>query len=783
MTFYKPLLALFVILYSLTAFSYSISGEVRDSETNEAVFNCYVYDVNAKQKSITDSLGSFSLISEEESAALSFNHVSFYNKQLHLNKITGDTNIVVYLNKKVVEIADAVIVASAPRLKTTESYSVISIDQEMAEEKIATSLIDLLEEVPGITKQAEYFSPFVLRGLGGKRLLVTKDGNRRMGNFSQGFMGQNINIYDLEKVEVIKGPASVVYGPGAIAGIINMKSKYPFSIPGISGRVLTSYGLNNNERTILGAINRATLDHALSFSCRYRTAGEYVYQNKAMNSETTTSQVGGLRKIICGDEVAENSFYTDKDARLAYSYEGNNALRLSVESELHLGGPWGRPVGYNGTDDMVVTNKYDDTWHSAVSAVWKPERKVKSLEASVYYDWEQRDLQKDSYDIGSGLLSYREDISYENYYWGWRELTTLDLSKHIGLKTGSDGVFFRIQSPTVLTDYFLETTINNKVTKNAGVLIAGLFAESEYKEAENRFKIRAGLRVDYSNINEGSVHDTTLSEGRQGNLFAWNGTAGVVWQSWDNIFTSLQIARSCRLPDAKEMFISTSGSDGDIWGNSDLMPEYGFNIDAGLRGKLYNLTFDLSLFSNFLNDFIALEYWRNSGKKGSNYRYVNIDRARIFGGELAVHERWDAVLHPDNSIVYNGTLVYTQGDNLTDSPGWFGSGSPLRNIPPFNTKHDLSFRKKLSSYSSFYLGGDVRYYANQYRYASSADGGYFMPSYCLFGASAGFKYRRRSMVWDIKLKGDNLANNTYTAFESVIYSMGRNIKAMLVVTF
>ncbi len=778
-------MALFVMLNAQIAYSYSISGVVLDSETKKTVSNCYVYNSKYKKNAITDSVGSFRFSLGNEATVLSFNHVSFFGKQLQLNKIHSDTNIVVYLEKKVIEIGDAVVVATAPRIKTTESYSVISIDQNVIEEKIATSLIDILEEVPGITKQSEYFSPFVLRGLGGKRLLVTKDGNRRMGNFSKGFMGQSINIYDLEKVEVIKGPASVIYGPGAIAGIINMKSKYPFSIPGYSGRVLTSYGLNNNERTVLGAVNWASLDHALSFSCRYRTADDYVYRDKSTSGESVSSNVPYLRSFLCGDEIAENSFYTDKDARLAYSYEGNNALQLTIESELHLGGPWGRPIGYNSSDDMIVTNKNDDTWHSSISAVWKPEKNIKTLEASIYYDWEQRELFKDSYDIGSGLLSYREDISYENYYCGWRELTTSELTKRIELKTGTDGVYYRIKSPTELTDYFLETIIHNKVTKDAGVFVGGVFAESEYKTPENKLKLRAGLRADYSNINEGDVHDTTLTEGRKADLIAWNGTVSSVYQAWENIFISFQIARSCRLPDAKEMFICTSGSDGDIWGNSDLIPEHGLNIDAGIRGKLKdkNITFDMSLFSNFLNDFIALEYWRNSGKKGSNYHYVNVDRARIYGAELAVHMQWYEAFHPDNRFVYNSTYVYTQGDNLTDSPAWFGSGTPLRNIPPFNTKHDLTFRRILSSSSSYYLGGDVRYYANQYRYASSADGGYFMPAYCLFGASAGYKYHKHSVVWDFKLRCDNLANNTYTAFESVIYSMGRNIKAMLVITF
>jgi len=657
---------------------------------------------------------------------------------------------------------DVEVSASPLRQILTKSYSVTVIDSSVIEEKIATSLIDVLEEVPGITKQAEYHSAIALRGLGGKRLLFTEDGNRRMGNFSNGFMGQGINIYDLAKIEVIKGPASVKYGPGAIAGIINLETKSPFLRPGWHGKVLTSYGTNNREQNYLAGINWADLDQAFQFSARYRKADDYMAGK-------------GIR--------AENSEYCDKDFRVVYSRENSHSLRWTAESELHLGGPWGRPIGFNGTKYMRVYNEKDDTWHSALSLLWKPEQKLNRIEASIYFDKESRTQLKDSYDAGSGLLSYREEIRYHNYYMGWRMLSVFSLTKNTELNVGTDGVYYRIESPTKLTDYFLSTVINNKVTKNAGVSLAGVFTELETKILEGRLKFRAGLRADYSRITEGDVHDTLQVTGRTSNIFAWNGTTSVVYNAWRNIFLSLQVARSCRMPDATEMFIITSNSDGTVYGNPALNPEYGLNIDAGIRGNLGCWYFDCSLFANFLHDFISLEYWEESGKKGINYTYLNVDRARIVGAELSIGAKWLHVLHPDNRVIYNGTFVVTKGDKLTDSPGWWGDGVPLRNIPPFNTKQELMLRRMLNSSRSIYAGADIRYYTTQNRIAPSSDGGYVSPAYCLFGASAGFTYYRGNLKWDLKLKGDNLADNKYCPFESISYGMGRNWKVLLTVTF
>jgi len=752
-----------LVLSVKTGHAQIIRGLVFDGQTKVPIADFVISENVTHQVCISDSTGAFIIHPQKgKNVELCFSHLSYGKKIMSLKTPVSDTLIKVSFESKIRTIDDIQVVASPIRNVLTQSFAQTNIESFDIEENIATSLIDVLEMVPGITKRAEYHSPIALRGLGGKRILILKDGNRRMGNYSSGFMGQGINIYDLAKVEVIKGPASVKYGPGAMGGIINLISKYPFSDPGLHGRVMASYGANNQEKMILAGLNYAGFDHAFSLSGRFRDADNY----------------------IAGKGVEmENSYYRDKDVRASYSWENSHAFTLTAESELHLGGPWGHPLGFNGTEQMKVYNNTDNTWHSAITTSLSPEQKLKKALLSIYFDKEKRENLKDSYDIGTGSLSYREDIRYDNYYAGWRQLTEINLFKGSLLSVGADGVYYRIQSPTVYTDYFLETTIKNRVSKDAGVFLAGLYAENEYKSETERVKLRAGLRADYSNINEGDVHDTTLVEGGQSDVYTWNGTLGIVYQAYQQLFYSFQVARSCRMPDAREMFIITSNSDGVIYGNSDLTPEHGINLDAGIRGNKGVFVFDCSLFSNFLNDFISLEYWTNSGKKGINYTYYNIEKARIFGGELSLGAKINEFLSHNNSLNYNGTLVYTQGDNLTDASGWFGKGEPLRTIPPFNLNQNLTFRRIVTSAVSYYLGANVLYYATQNRIAPESEGGYVSPSYFLVGASGGITYNTRWAKYDLKLKGDNLTDNRYRAFESIMYSMGRNFKVLLSVTF
>ena len=762
---YKRILLLFSFLSILSTLSaQKITGYVLDESTNKAISSANITESSTGYKTKSNKNGYFfiQLNHSKKDVSLSFSYIGYESTRVRISQTKTDTLLYIYLKNKSQQLREVAITAPLIRQTLSESYSLTTIDETVIEEKIASSLIDVLEEVPGITKRSEYHSPIALRGLGGKRLLVTKDGNRRMGNFSGSFMGQGVNIYDLAKVEVLKGPASVKYGPGAITGIINMVSKSPFLRSGWHGKASASYGTNNKERTVLGSVNWANMDNALSISGRWRDADDFT--------------AGKGKK-------AENSEYHDRDLRASYTWEGNSYLLLNAESELHVGGPWGRPIGFNGTDYMRVYNPHDNTWHNAVSFTYSPEKKMKRMEGSLYFDKEYREQIKDSYDVGSGELSYREDVKYDNYYGGWRYLNLFSMNKQTELNVGTDGVYYRIKSPTEYTDYFLDTEIHNRVSKDAGVMLAGIFSEAEYHSSDDRLKLRGGLRADYSQINEGDVHDTLQTSGRKGDVIAWNGTAGAVYELKKNMFTSIQIARSCRMPDASEIFIVNSTSDGIVYGNSDLKPEYGLNLDAGFRGTTGWMSFDLSLFCNFLHNFISQEIWNNSGHKGVCYSYFNIDRARILGGELSVGMRLKSFLHPDNTLVYNSMYVYTQGDKLTDAPDWFSSGVPLRTIPPFNMYHEVSLRRLINSATSFYVSGNVRFYATQNRIAPSGDGGYVSPGYTLFGASAGYSHKGQLFDWDLKLHGDNLVDNRYRPFESLVYAMGRNVKLMLTIQF
>ena len=747
------------VLISLRATAESYEGYIFDKTTGLPLSFAHICDNSGKMICQSDEEGRFFIEKiNNDSLRLRASYVGYTLYEMSFTAKSSE--LLIAMSPESQKLNDVEVTALRSAININKQYAQTSVYDTRIEENISTSLIDILETVPGLYKKAEYHSPIVLRGLSGKRLLITLDGNRRMGSTSAGFTGQTVNIFDLEKIDVIKGPASVRYGPGAIAGIINMVRRSPFGSKGINGKVLTTYGENNNEYSALANISYNLGNAAFGIGGRYMTAEDMRYGNS---------------------ERAFNSNHTDKDISAFLALRKNESFSLTAEGNIHLGGPWGRAKGYNGTDYVLQTTEKDDNYHCSMTGIWKSDGFIKQADLSVYFDKDRmRDIRND-YDIASGRLSYSEDVSYDNYYSGWRMHAMTQLSTRSLLTVGTDGVFYRVDSPTVLTDYFKNFTISNRVAEDAGLFMGGVFAETETDIINERLKWIAGVRGDIANINEGNVHDTLSEKGRHEYIHAFNISTGLIYTPVEDLFISFNIARACRMPDATELFVETATTDGLVFGNADLKPEYGMNLDFGIRGGIGGVTFDISTFSNFLYDFIRRKVWKSAAKKGMNYRYENMEKSIIYGAEVSLGYNRKGIFSEKDNISYNGFAVWTKGYELKKDQKWFSrEGIPLNNIPPFNTRHELTYRYRIGYRSSVYAGLNFLLFDGRTEYAPNS---YPTGAYSLLGCQGGIKKRYKGCDYKFSVSVNNLTNEVYRPFESLIYGMGRNFKFMVAVEF
>ncbi|PYV08944.1 MAG: hypothetical protein DMG07_24360, partial [Acidobacteria bacterium] len=145
-------------------------------------------------------------------------------------------------------------------------------------EKNVQSLGDVLDRQLGVAKRS--FGPGtsrpILRGFDGDRVLVLQDGNR-IGSlgFQSGDHGEPIDILSLEKLEVVKGPSTLLYGSNAIGGVVNAITGHESAHKGTHGYVTGVAGSNNNQAGGGGGIEYGTEKWLFWANGSGQRAGDY----------------------------------------------------------------------------------------------------------------------------------------------------------------------------------------------------------------------------------------------------------------------------------------------------------------------------------------------------------------------------------------------------------------------------------------------------------------------------------------------------------------------------
>jgi iron complex outermembrane receptor protein len=318
-----------------------------ESDHNPIVFA----SISVKNSSIattTDALGRFEInIASEKQTIIVISHTNYYKKEIIVNDSLFSGKINIYLTPKAIQLSGVVVSAGLYEQsleKLTTPANVIA--QREIVDNMNSNMIDMVASIPGFTQVWEYHSPIILRGLNSNRLIVMKDGNQRIGTFPGGYFGQDMNIYDTRKVEIIKGPASVIYGSGAISGIINVISNEPFGNNKNSVQLHSGYGSNNNEFLEMIKLCHKKEKFGISMNAKYRKPGNMVYGS---------------------GEVAENSNVEDRDVAINTGYKFSDKHKIILNANYHYG-DWGKPRGFNGpTKRFTEIRNKEENFHTDIA--------------------------------------------------------------------------------------------------------------------------------------------------------------------------------------------------------------------------------------------------------------------------------------------------------------------------------------------------------------------------------------------------------------------------------
>lgn len=601
----------------------------------------------------------------------------------------------------------------------------------------AADIGDVLNRLPGVTTsggpRTTALQP-VIRGLGGERVVIRVDGARQ--NFAAGHKGRVFfDPFLLERAEVLRGPASSLYGSGALGGVVNFRTRDAESFlepdETFGARVAAGYQ-NQGSQQLLSAIVAGRGE---------RTS----WLGSVLQREQSDLKDGdGERIRFTGDDITSGLFKGTLQATPDHRFTlGLQAFRDDHEI------PSNATSSGTGTGaDAIIVDRRTDSRTQTLRYQFTPANDWVDLDATVYGN--EVELEETRVDTGRFDETRLRTVGLDLTNTTWLKTGAVDHQLLIGLEHLRDRQRGRRdgdQRPQY-PDARQETT--------------GVFVTDRMLIGE-RLEIAPGLRYDRFHNDADDQPSITESEWSKQLTATYSLTPG-----WD-LFGGY--SEAFRAPSLTNLYVGGVHFGNNFFEpNPDLKPEKARNKELGLsyngRGVWQaqdRLRARLSVYQNDVDDFIDQRVeivFPPFGPPipGGRTFFDNVDKARLRGQELEV--QYD---HPGYFLAFNASRV--RGDNRSDD-------SPLAGIPADSFMLEGGVHLMNGQLT---LGGRINQARSQDRVpeGSQPTDGYTVTDLFLTLRPAAARDRLR-----VDVGIDNVTDRTYRPHLSAINDPGRNVKVL-----
>ncbi|HSC36258.1 MAG TPA: TonB-dependent receptor plug domain-containing protein, partial [Chitinophagaceae bacterium] len=226
----------------------SLGGKVLEKKSNAPLAGATVYIPDLKIGAVADAEGHYSFKSLPSGTYLV--EVRFVGYKSVTRNVTISGSVVEDFELADNAVEESVVVVTGLSKATQVKRSpipIVAISHDYLVKNLSTNIIDAIAKVPGVnalTTGPNVSKPFI-RGLGYNRILTLYDGVRQEGQQWGDEHGIEVDQYGVEKIEVIKGPASLSYGSDALAGVVNLIPYQPVPDGKVQGEIVGDYQGNN----------------------------------------------------------------------------------------------------------------------------------------------------------------------------------------------------------------------------------------------------------------------------------------------------------------------------------------------------------------------------------------------------------------------------------------------------------------------------------------------------------------------------------------------------------
>lgn len=605
---------------------------------------------------------------------------------------------------------DDVIVTASP-VGSTAYQPAEALGPRELQERSASSFGELLDGEPGIAMRSTGPAPSrpVIRGFDGDRVLILENGNR-MGDISNTAADHNVSLDPMaaERVEVVRGPASLLYGSSAIGGVVNLLTS---DIPrewstGHSGRV---------------ALESASMNDAVSGFGRYQAGGEQ-WAGTARFSYRNAGDVRTPEGLLPGTAI------NNGESSAGVGYQGNGlSAGLSASFNDYR---FGLPEEIDDPDEEAEIRMDQQTVQGFGS--WATsgfiERVDLRFHAARLFQQEIKMATEPDGSIGEGV-----ELEFLQHTGN----ATLALTHQpVGIfDTGSIGATFHAGT----TDVGGEEAFTPGVAQRTGALFT--FQEVPLTEA---VRLQLGLRGEQQSQRT-LTNDEFPDIDEQSTSRAVSGSLGLNVRPSSSLEIGLQIARAHRFPLLEERFADGIHFGLGVFerGDPSLGTEVGVGTDIFARWSTERLRAEVAGFYTRINDFVAFEptgdtLVDDSDRTWDIFEYRAGD-AEIFGGEAQL------IVLLTHTLQVGGSLDLVRGTRID-------TDEPLPTIPPIRGRLTARYEPE-----PWWVGASARFVDSQNRVARQEQP---TAGYTLLGAHAGIQLGSNGMH-RISVRVDNLTNTSY----------------------
>ncbi len=489
-------------------------------------------------------------------------------------------------------------------------------------------------------------SSVTMRGLDASaRVLVLLDGVPLNKSAGGSINWQLIPVNSIQQIEVIKGPASTIYGNNAMGGVINVITKNPNKpFQGEAAILGGTYNTLGGYLNLSGTNVKNDKGFMWSLNSFYRQGDGY-YLNPEEVRDSTDAKVF----------LKEYNF----SAKLGYSFSKNHKVEIDGRYYSDSRGQ-GRKVYEDLGDHMSVNTTY-------LRASYKGVFNSTIVNALAFYQLENEFKQSESISSNSGKYKLSERESTKDDIGLWINATTY-LSNNNILTYGLD---IKQGSANVITTYKTSTDI---ITYEGILDFYGVFIQDELKFADEKVIVVAGARMDFAKYHKGKldVENPTTNTGfiesvnQEFESNSWNSFSPKIAMTYKfNKRRSVYLSYAKGFMPPKLDDLSKSGKirKGFKIANPDLGPEYLTNHEIGATLKFFNkLTLEPSIYYSIGKDF---QYFVGTGDSidvGSDapkpiYQRQNISNVEIIGFEISAKYILHKALLLTGNFTFNSSKI------------------------------------------------------------------------------------------------------------------------------